>query len=276
MSLKLFYAILAVSLVALAVWLVTLGGHAAQAVRGPMEVPSNTSVAPAHRDVEPVLKAPPPPAAAEREAQPAYGPISVAAPTLTFEGHLVDFISQQFPDTLPQPARLGQIKTVDDVVRDKIVNPDGKVLSNAARTQLANILGDLSKRELVLDNKERPLNRVALTEAVRRGQFAAIENKNKASMATAEGIAAMQQERKRQQEELAKTQHLLQEKYGTPLKDWGYTILSSIGPGGNGYVTTVYFTRAQAADLFACRDEMAGLLRERQSALTEFFLNQPK
>jgi hypothetical protein len=236
---------------------------------GPPPEVASRSVAdpttPAHHDSASV-----PQSAATPTSRVAISPSLMA---LTFEQHLEDFIRDQFADR--PSSDLGHAVSVDTMLRDTTINPDGKLLRDVDRVRLAGILAEFSRREAALEARERPLCRQALLQAVTSGQFEVADGVV-ASTATAEGVVALQQSIARQREEQAKTMERLSTRLGAPMRDWAFSVLSSVGPDGRGHVTTVYFTRAQAADLFACRDEMSDVVQERRRAAAELIAALPR
>jgi hypothetical protein len=85
-------------------------------------------------------------------------------------------------------------------------------------------------------------------------------------------IRQLQERSSREQKE---TMDALTARLGRPLKDWAYSVCGNSEPDGVHRQTVIYFTRTEAPEVFAVRDQNALLWRQQREELRQFFAGLP-
>jgi hypothetical protein len=192
-----------------------------------------------------------------------------SAPELTFEGHLTAFIRERFGDGRAMSPSLMPTSTVEEVIADKTLNPEGRTLTAEQASHISQVLADYRSQQVQLEHRERSLCRESLLMAVEKAQYET--NERRSASPSSHDSAAIQAATEAQRKALGDTHLALTNRLGKPMKDWAFSILSTVSPDGVPCVTTVYFTATQAPDLFQCRRDLENLVTERRSALRQFF-----
>jgi hypothetical protein len=199
-----------------------------------------------------------------------------SAPNLTFEGHLVQFIEQGLPSDVKSAGPPGMGKpSAEMVAQDKGLNPSGKVLNTEQYRSLLRIQMQYREQEADLTREDRGLTRAALVLAVTRGQFVATENQRCTATSPEEMAIEWRASSERARRVRKETMQDLTNRLGKPLRDWAYTSCSTYEPDGIPRSTIVYFTHADAPEVFACRERIVSLWRQEREELRQFFASLP-
>ncbi|MBL9075922.1 MAG: hypothetical protein JNL08_00380 [Planctomycetes bacterium] len=209
----------------------------------------------------------------QREEAPsvAVSPTS-SAPERTFEGHLAHFV-QRHPADSPTPA-IGE-RDAEFEVRNRDVNPLGKQLDAAQLDGLRSLLRPFDQQERALHRENRQLTRAALVRAVEAGDYLTREQPSVGAADPEELVRQHRQRAERDQRDQQEMMATLTGRLGTPMRDWGYSVCGTVEPDGIARKTIVFFTRAAAPEVFACRDRVAEFERARRAALQQYFASLP-
>lgn len=230
----------------------------ANAPQAPADVPSERQPAIADQPQDPTMVAP-----------------SSSAPTLTYEGHLMQFIERSMIDgPLTSQVRLGS-PSASSVIDDARFNPDRKEPNAAQMAALQGILTRYADEETRLMGADRTLCREALLAAVAKGQFLA-RSRPPLTEVDPERIAfAVRQDQERARRDHEEAVAELGGRLGKLMQDWAYSLCSTLEPDGVPRTTLVYYTRAQAPAVFAGRVRISELSGERTQELRQFFTALP-
>lgn len=199
---------------------------------------------------------------------------TAASPYLTFEGYLSDRLQRALPDEDQAAPQFGE-PPAEHVVLEKRWNPEGKELTADQFQALCDLLRGQRERDGDFARANRRLTRTALMRAVETGQFvvremAPIVASDPVELARQTQLAATSGQRA-QREMMAE----LTARHGQPMRDWAYSSCGTSEPDGVARQTIVYFTRGDAPDVFACREEWAAAKKANEAALRQFFASLP-
>ncbi|MBX3465240.1 MAG: hypothetical protein KF830_18890 [Planctomycetes bacterium] len=208
------------------------------------------------------------------------GTVAVAptssAPVLTYEGCLIDRLRKSIKDDYPYGMSKPSVASrIERLTQDRSVNPEGKALTPEHTAALRELLQGFDRRA---DQEEREywrLTRSALVAAAERGQFLVHEGQVV--------VADDPQEAARRVTESTEESHRMQKvmmadlesRLGVPMRDWAYSQAATTEPDGIPRLAIVYFTRAQAPEVFANGDRQTELSRQRGHAVRQFFATLP-
>jgi hypothetical protein len=221
---------------------------------------------------------PTPPSAEVAQRVPASGGDVAGAssePVLTFQGHLSEFVQRGMRGA-HGPTSFGSGEpSVERVVANKDFNPDGKVLVDAALDTLQELMDTYAERRAMLTAENAQLTRAALVAAVERGQFVTKEQPRSTTVDPQAWVRERREFDKRAKADQQEMMQALTARLGRPMRDWGYSVCATTEPDGIARQSIVYFTRADAADVFRCRDGLTELRVEERDELRRFFASQP-
>lgn len=198
--------------------------------------------------------------------------VSPSAPELTFEGHLVQFVQRHLADSTA-PA-IGE-RDAEYEVRNRDVNPLGKQLDAAQLDGLRSLLRPFDAQGRALQRENRQLTRAALVRAVEAGDYLTREQTSVGATDPEEMVRQHRQRSERDQQDQQEMMATLVGRLGTPMRDWGYSVCGTVEPDGIARKTIVFFTRAAAPEVFACRDRAVESERLRRAALQQYFASLP-
>ncbi|MBX3464380.1 MAG: hypothetical protein KF830_14520 [Planctomycetes bacterium] len=180
----------------------------------------------------------------------------------------MEFVQRGLPDA-SGPA-VGE-RTAEFEVRNRDVNPLQKQLDAVQFDALQALLRPFDEQERGLRLENRRLTRAALVRAVEVGDYLT-RQQPPVLPSDPEGLLRQHRERAdRDQRDQQEMMDALAGRLGKPMQDWGYSVCGTVEPDGIPRKTIVFFTRASAPDVFACRDRIAEAERVRRTALREFF-----
>jgi len=195
---------------------------------------------------------------------------------LTFEGHLIQFVSQGLSSDAKTDGKPGAGQSsIEAVTQDKGLNPHGKSLDSDQYRQLLGILDRYRQQEDVLSRQNVQQTREALLQAVTRQQYVSREQRRCVATDPHELAIEWKIQSERAREEEKNTISELKARLGQPMRDWAYSSCGTHEPDGIPRSTVVYFTRADAPEVFACRERIVALYKERRADLRSFFASLP-
>jgi hypothetical protein len=209
-------------------------------------------------------------------AQDSRMAITASAPTLTFEGRLLEFIQTRAgakPGVQSAPITSW---TADKIHLRKDLNPEGKILQPAEAEALDSLLSDLRQRDEELVRQHHSLLQQALVGAVGRSHYLARGWPTGHDTSTADGKRALASQLAAQASERQEHQRILTERFGKVMRDWSYSNLSFSHSDGLSYACTVYFTPHHEPALFAWQQRYSELDGEMRRTVSRFFADLPK
>lgn len=160
-------------------------------------------------------------------------------------------------------------------IGDATLNPAAKEPDAAKLAELQGLLTKYSDQDAQLMREDRLLCREALLTAVANGQYLSKTRPVVAEVDPARLAFALRRDQEQQKRDQQEGEKELATRLGTLMQDWAYSQCSTIEPDGVPRTTLVYYTRAQAPDVFAGRARMSELAHERRRVLRQFFDDLP-